>query len=143
MLAFLFLAISLSGFSQSNINQDELTANYWDWIKVYRNSQVGYIDQYGVEVVAPVYDSIHKFGTHKKDWALTQSDGLYGFIDDQGNDVVLVQYEQINTFGEYQDGWALVKKEGYFGFIDESGTEVVIPQYDRIEQITKHAKAAN
>ena len=134
MLFILLTSISFNGFSQMQMDFHS------EWTKVYLGSKVGYIDTYGIEIIAPVYDSIYEFGTHKKDWALTVSNGLYGFIDTEGNEIISPQYEQINTFGEYRSDWALVKREGYFGFIDENGHEIVIAKYDRIEEMKKSNK---
>ncbi len=100
-----------------------------NWIRVYREMYVGYLDEEGNEIVPAVYDEVGEFGIYKDDWALVTKNDLMGFIDTTGNEVVIPQYEGIGVFDEYRKGWLQVYKNGYIGFIDESGNEVVKPIY--------------
>jgi hypothetical protein len=52
------------------------------------NGKLGFIDEKGKEVVAPVYDSIGYFGEYALDLAVVILDGKKAFIDRRGNRVL-------------------------------------------------------
>jgi WG containing repeat len=103
-----------------------------DWIKVYNEGHIGYVDENGGEVTPPVYEEIGSFGEYCDESALMKRDGLYGLIDISGNIWAEAQYEEIGRQDEYKPGWILVKREGLYGFIDCSGREIVPATYTQI-----------
>lgn len=111
------------------VYDNSLTPN--GWIKVYKDAFVGYVDEAGVEVVPPVYDSIEPFGDFHPDLALTVKGPLLGFIDTDGNAVVEPIYESIQK--TVNPAWFLVQRDGLFGVIDASGSEIIKTVYSQID----------
>lgn len=113
------------------------------WTKVYRDNRIGYIDETGLEIIPPVYDSIGDFGEYCTDMAVVTKNGLMGLIDTDGNEMVSVQYEMIAKTDKFKVGWIMVMKDNLYGYIDCSGQEIVKPVYTKIEELNKTPIPAN
>lgn len=103
------------------------------WALIEVDRKLGFIDEYGSQVIAPKYDGIDHFKVYQKKWALVSLNGRYGFIDSYGYEVVPPIYEEIGSFGEYKKDWALIVLDGKYGFINKYGDVVVKPEYDAID----------
>jgi len=113
------------------------------WTKVYRDNSIGYIDETGLEIIPPVYDSIGDFGEYCTDMAVVTKNGFMGLIDTDGNEMVSVQYEMIAKTDKFKVGWIMVMKDNLYGYIDCSGQEIVKPIYTKIEELNKMPIPAN
>lgn len=130
LLFFVFTASATAQVIEVGIGNKSLTA---DWIKVYKDGKMGYVNDMGEEIVPPVYDEIGQFGDYCESMAIVKKENLLGLIDIDGNLVADVIYDEIGKLGEYNKDWILVKLDGLYGFIDCSGTVIVEPAYTEIE----------
>jgi hypothetical protein len=94
---------------------------------VKSDERFGLINESGIEVIPPKYNSIEDYDKAHPNWAKVELENLFGFVDRNGKIVVEPKYELIKEYNEYNQGWALVKKDGRFGFINNDGKEVVPP----------------
>ncbi|MCW4468255.1 WG repeat-containing protein [Flavobacterium sp. MFBS3-15] len=129
-ILFAFTAAASGQVIETVIVQEPLTEG---WVKVYRDGNIGYIDDMGQEVIPPVYDEIGRFGDYCGSMAIVKKENLFGLIDVDGNPVTDVIYDEIGKPGEYNSDWILVKFDGLYGFIDCSGIVVVEPAYTQVE----------
>lgn len=113
------------------------------WTKVYQDNRIGYIDEAGLEIIPPVYDSIGDFGEYCTDMAIVTKNGLMGLIDTDGNEMASVQYEMIAKTDKFKVGWIMVMKDKLYGYIDCSGQEIVNPVYSKIEELNNTPTPAN
>lgn len=131
---------SLTANAQQNAAADKIPSG---WTKVYRDSKMGYIDETGMEIIAPVYDSIGDFGEYCTDMAIVTKDGLMGLVDTDGNEMVRPLYELITKTDKFKVGWIMVKRNNLYGYIDCSGEEIVKPAYSKIEELNNTPTPAN
>jgi len=85
-----------------------------DWMRIYTESYVGYIDRNGQEIVPPIYNEIGEFGELHDGFALIVKDDLNGLIDREGNVIVEPKYESIQKADDYNKDWLMVSKDGLF-----------------------------
>ena len=94
-------------------------------LEVTKNGKTGFIDIYGKEIIAPVYDDIEDY---LKYGIILKKDGKWGVLDTLGNDVISFIYDKIdNKYNLY-----ICKKNGTWGAFDHSGKEVIPFLYDSI-----------
>ena len=91
-----------------------------DFIKIYNNSEVFYINKSG-EVVTnkEVYPNNKLYAK--------QENGKWGFVDSKGNNVIDYKYENVT---EQNGNYVGVKLNGKWGVLDIKGNEVVEPKYE-------------
>lgn len=133
LLTTTLLTLSLIAYAQEKTQSKTPPG----WTKVYRGDQIGYLDETGMEIIAPVYDSIGDFGEYCSDMAIVTKNGLMGLIDTDGNEMIRPQYELISKTDKFKDGWIMVMKDNLYGYIDCSGEEIVKPVYTKIEELSK------
>jgi len=134
------LMLSLIAFSQQKNTSGKIPSG---WTKVYRDNKAGYIDETGMEIIAPIYDSIGDFGEYCSDMAIVTKDALMGLVNTEGYEVARPQYELISKTDKFKDGWIMVKKDGLYGYIDCDGEEIVKPVYSKIEELNNNLTPAN
>jgi len=139
LLTATLLTLSLIVWAQEKTQSKMPSA----WPKVYRDNSIGYIDETGLEIIPPVYDSIGDFGEYCTDMAIVTKNGLMGLIDTDGNEMVSVQYEMIAKTDNFKVGWLMVMKNNLYGYIDCSGQEILKPVYTKIEELNKTPIPAN
>jgi len=140
LLTSALFILSLTASAQQNAASDKIPSG---WTKVYRDNKMGYIDETGMEIIPPVYDSIGDFGEYCTDMAIVTKNGLIGLIDTDGNEMVRVQYEMIAKTDKFKVGWIMVMKDKLYGYIDCSGDEIVKPIYSKIEELNNTPTPAN
>lgn len=93
--------------------------------KVYsQDGKVGFVDEFGNEVIPCVYHSARDFKDGKA-WA---NNGSWGIIDKSGNVVFPFIFDHIE-YDQKNNLWTVVK-DGKFGAVDENGKEI-IPSVDK------------
>lgn len=132
VLTSTFLLLTLIACAQENAMTNKVPSG---WTKVYRDNKMGYIDESGLEIIPPVYDSIGDFGEYCSDMAIVTKDGLIGLVDTDGNEMVRPLYEMIAKTEKFKAGWIMIKKDSLYGYIDCSGEEIVKPAYSKIEEL--------
>ncbi len=132
VLTSTLLIFSLIIYAQENSAINKTPSG---WTKVYHDGKVGYLDESGLEIIAPVYDSIGDFGEYCTDMAIVTKDGLLGLVDTDGNEMAPPRYEMITKTDKFKMGWILVMKNKLYGYIDCSGEEIVKPIYSKIEEL--------
>ena len=112
------------------------------WIMIHKDGMLGYMDNNGVVLVPPIYESIGTFDAVKKGLAVIESTaGLKGLINAAGTVILEPKYNFIENADEYNEDWLKVELDGYTGFIDKDGNEVVAPVYDEAEPPRKTISA--
>lgn len=93
-----------------------------------KDSEYGYVDVTGKEVISCQYDNAGKFSEGlaavRKSWK-----DKWGYIDKTGKMVISAKYDKAEQF---KNGFAMVKKNEKWGFVNQEGTEVVSCQYDTV-----------
>lgn len=92
-----------------------------DYIKLYSNKEIKYIDNSGKIIASS------KLFPDKKIYASSRDD-KWGYVDSNGKVVVNYEYELCTELNAY--GYAAVKKNGKWGAIDSNGNIVVDPKYE-------------
>jgi hypothetical protein len=90
---------------------------------VRKDSEYGFIDKAGKEIVKLQYDYAEGYSGGL---AVVKKDKKFGFIDKKGKLVVKAKYEYAFSFS---NGLASVYGNGGWGFIDKTGKEVIKLQY--------------
>ena len=92
-----------------------------DFIKIYNNSEIFYINKSG-EVVTnkEVYPNNKLYAK--------QENGKWGFVDKTGKIVVKCEYDKVTELNKY--GFAGINKNGKWGSIDSEGNIVQTPKYE-------------
>lgn len=132
LLTSALFMFSLIVFAQQSTAPNKIPKG---WTKIYHDNLTGYLDETGLEIIPPVYDSIGDFGEYCTDMAIVTKNGLMGLIDTDGNEMVRVQYEMIAKTDKFKVGWIMVMKDKLYGYIDCSGDEIVKPSYSKIEEL--------
>lgn len=140
LLTSALIILSLAANAQQNGTPNKIPSG---WTKVYRDNKIGYLDETGMEIIAPVYDSIGDFGEYCTDMAIVTKDGLMGLVDTDGNEMVRPLYQLIAKTDKFKVGWIMVKKGSLYGYIDCSGEEIVKPAYSKIEELNNTQTPAN
>ena len=131
---------SLIAFAQQNVITAKIPSG---WTKVFRDNRIGYIDETGLEIIPPIYDSIGDFGEYCTDIAIVTKDALTGLVNTDGYEVASPQYELIAKTDKFKEGWIMVKRDGLYGYIDCTGDEIVKPVYSKIEELNNNPTPAN
>ena len=92
-----------------------------DFIKIYNNSEVVYINNAGKVVTnKEVYPNNKLYAK--------QENGKWGFVDSSGNKKVTFEYDKVTEFNKY--GFAGICKNGKWGSINSEGKIVQEPKYE-------------
>ncbi len=106
-------------------------ANEWGFVEgmttVTLNGKIGFVNEQGVEVVAPQYDSACPFSDGMA--VVGNPDVQYGAIDKTGKLVIPMQYEFLYDF---KGGLAGVYIDGKYGFLDKTGKLAIPAVYDGV-----------
>lgn len=132
LLTSVLFTLSLCANAQKNNDIDKIPPG---WTKIYHDNKIGYLDESGLEIIAPVYDSIGDFGEYCTNMAIVTKDGLMGLVDTDGNEIAGTLYETITKTDKFKVGWIMVKRDSLYGYIDCSGEEIVKPAYSKIEEM--------
>lgn len=79
----------------------------------------GFIDEHGLEIVAPRYEAVLPF---QEGLAAVRLKGKWGYIDPKGREVIAPSYDSARSFSE---GLAAVNLGGRWGYIDRTGQLVI------------------
>ena len=92
-----------------------------DFIKIYNNNEVYYINNAGKNVTSQeVYPNNKLYAK--------QENGKWGFADKSGNIIVKCQYDKVTELNKY--GYAGICKNGKWGSIDAEGKVIQEPTYE-------------
>lgn len=78
---------------------------------VKSDEKFGLVNESGILLVPPKYNSIEEFDQSHVNWAKVELDNQFGFIDKTGKIVVDSKYEFIDSYNLHINGWAMVKKK--------------------------------
>ncbi|WP_426984161.1 WG repeat-containing protein [Brevibacillus borstelensis] len=95
---------------------------------VQANNHSGLINQLGIFVVGPIYQSIAPFSEGR---AAVVDDRGFRVIDERGNMLTAMPYSYIGTYKEGRAVFTKVDAQGrsHYGYLDLSGTEIIPPVY--------------
>lgn len=92
-----------------------------DFIKIYNNNEVYYINNAGKNVTSQeVYPNNKLYAK--------QENGKWGFADKSGNIIVKCEYDKVTELNKY--GYAGICKNGKWGSIDAEGKVIQEPTYE-------------
>lgn len=92
-----------------------------DFIKIYNNNEVYYINNAGKNVTSQeVYPNNKLYAK--------QENGKWGFVDKSGNIIVKCEYDKVTELNKY--GYAGIYKNGKWGSIDAEGKVIQEPTYE-------------
>ncbi len=95
-----------------------------------RGRAYGFVDEEGVEVIPPHFESADIAGfADGSGLARVGDGGKVGLIDLDGKIVVGPRYDYI---GKFVDGFAVVGVGGHFGLINVAGHETIAPRYQSL-----------
>ena len=75
---------------------------------VKSDEKFGIINESGIEIVPPKYNSIEEFDKMHPNWAKVELNNLFGFVDKNGKIVVEPKYQTVENYDNYNAGWALL-----------------------------------
>lgn len=117
--------------------------DFIDWtvkdglILVIRKGRYGCINEKGIEIVPPKYDSVYPFN---KRVARIELNGKWGLLDIiAGKEIIPPQYERTYSFKE---GFAAVRLNGKWGYIDIAGNDITPLKYEAALEFEKEGVAA-
>lgn len=88
--------------------------------RVMKDGKYGFVNQNGIEVIAPQYDEVDHFYEQR---ARVRKGYYWGFIDTLGRIIVEIKYKEAGNFSQ---GLAWLKDGKLYGYVDLNGY-VVIP----------------
>lgn len=92
-----------------------------DFIKIYNNNEVYYINNAGKIVTSKEAYPNNKLYAKKEN-------GKWGFVDNTGNIMVKCEYDKVTEFNKY--GYAGIYKNGKWGSINSEGKVIQEPTYE-------------
>ena len=103
--------------------------------EVRLNAKWGYVDDKGIEVIAPIYDEVTAFS---EGLAAVSLDGKWGYIDKNGN--IAIPFRECRYL-PFSEGLAVFsageKGSEKFGFVDKTGKEIIPPTYDNVNSFSE------
>lgn len=103
-----------------------------------RSGLYGYLNEKGVEVIAPKYQEARTFSSDDN-LAPVKSNGKWGFINKLGTIKIACKYEDV---GGFVSGLSRVKLNGKWGMINTTGTIVIPCKYDDLNNFGKQGFAS-
>jgi len=104
---------------------------------VVLDGRLGYINEYGKEVISPQFDLIPNYlsrSQFKDGNAVVAKNRNYGIINTLGKEIVPLKNEDI---GKWTDLIA-VQRKGKWGFINQANRIIIAPQFDFAESFVGH-----
>lgn len=108
--------------------KDATLENNEDYIKIYSNEELKYINNNG-EIIPS-----SQVLPENKIYA-TSKDGKWGYEDSNGKTIINFEYDFANEINEY--GYGSIKKDGKWGAINSEGKIIVEPKYELNEKYGK------
>jgi hypothetical protein len=88
----------------------------------------GYLNEYGKEMIEPVYEEASLFSDGL---AAVAQQGLYGYISKSGNLVINYLFKDAEPF---HNGFAVVMKDSLYGLINKKGEFIIQALYDELSE---------
>ena len=88
----------------------------------------GYINEFGKEMIEPIYDDASFFFDG---FASVAQKGNYGYISKSGNVAINFRYKDAEAF---HNGYAIVMKDSLYGLIDKNGETIIPHLYDELSE---------
>ena len=117
---------------------DEIASISENRIAFVLNGKIGYFDDFGNQIIAPIYDNLINFSKHasfKGGYAKVAVKGKFGVIDTQGKMIIPAIYQNI---GEISDLVAF-QKDGLWGYVNLLNKVSVPPTYDEARSFDNEA----
>ncbi len=103
----------------------------YTFLPIEKNERWGYINESGLELIAPQYDEATVFS---EGLAVVTLNGKSGFIGKTGKIVLPLIYSEAESF---QNGYAIVQLDSLYGMINRKGEYVIKPEYDEISDVVE------
>lgn len=94
---------------------------------VQRGGLIGYVDESGVEVIAPTLEEAYSFD--ETGAAPVKKDGRFGHMDCKGESVTPFEFDDAYSF---VNGAAIVRKDGLYGLVGRDGRMIAPCAYEEI-----------
>ncbi len=117
---------------------DEIASISDNRIAFVLNGKIGYFDDFGNQIIAPIFDNLINFSKHasfKGGYAKVSVKSKFGVIDTQGKIIIPAIYQNI---GEISDLVAF-QKEGFWGYLNLLNKVSVPPAYDEARSFDNEA----
>jgi hypothetical protein len=98
------------------------------FLPIINHVRWGYVNEYGVEMIVPVYDEASFFS---EGLGAVGKNGKYGFINKSGEVVIDFLFNDVEAFHK---GAAVVLKDSLYGLINALGDYLIPPMYDELSE---------
>ena len=117
---------------------DEIASISENRIAFVLNGKIGYFDDFGNQIIAPIYDNLINFSKHasfKGGYAKVAFKSKFGVIDASGKMIIPAIYQNI---GEISD-LVSFQKDGLWGYVNLLNKVIVPPTYDEARSFDNEA----